>query len=104
MLVGSSSVCSYALPITLTLRTFTKDPYCNCLNFTLDVGPALASFSDFDFVNAITASLPLFNGTFTYSNGKLTLSYQYDQTLENNNLTFFFSPFNDTRFINTPSS
>ena len=101
---GTGSLCSYILPIDLILKQFTKDPTCNCLNFTLELNPDILSLTNLDFLAAITPSLPLFNGSFTYHNGVLILSYEYADTLEYSDLTFYFMPSSEPGFFETPGS
>lgn len=98
------SACSYAEPIEFELVSFTKDPYCNCLIFKLNVYPVFRTLEVLNFIEVLEPNLPLFNGSFVYENGSLTLKYEYNETLEGKNLTFFFFPYTDSRFEETPGS
>lgn len=60
--------------------------------------------NDLNWTAVLTSNLPLYNGTYTYSNGELTLTYEYNETLEYTNVTFYFSPFLDYYFEETPGS
>ena len=88
----SYSSCSYTGVLDIKLISWEKNSYCNCLTFVLDISPKLATLQYLDFNNIVIPNLPLNNATYTFKDGVLTLAYEFNTSLDRENLSFLIAP------------
>lgn len=90
---GLPSTCSYNKPLSLNLTSVVKTPGSNSVSFNFDIGPMLPNLNSINISSLIQTSVPLQNPRFVLTpEGKLTLTFDYNQTLDGQPISVIFTP------------
>ena len=93
------SICSHNQSLSLNMVNIFKSPAANKLTFfmslasnTVSSAQLPANLSSVNFSNCITTPPGLSNPAYTYSDGVLQLTYDFNETIEGKNISIVFNP------------
>lgn len=88
----------------MDVTQLNKDPLANKLTVVIDISEHIHGMDTLDFSNLLMTDLPIYNPTYTYTNGQLSLTYDYNATIQGIRGTITINPNWNSMFFATPNT
>lgn len=102
--ISYTSMCSYNQPLTMDVTELNKDPSANKLTVVIKIPENITGLDGIDFTTLLTTDMPLYNPTYTFSNGVLSLTYDYNITVQGTNGSITLNPSWNSQFFAMPNT
>jgi hypothetical protein len=88
------SLCTFSQPVTVTIKSFIKDPSENTVYLKLNISPNLSSLTFLDFNSVFKPLFPVETIKTVYdpNSSNISTTFTYNQSLNNKELSLQFTP------------
>jgi hypothetical protein len=88
------SLCTFSQPVTVTIKSFIKDPSENTVYLQFSISPNLSSLTFLDFNSVFKPLFPVetINTVYDPNSSNISTTFTYNQSLNNKELSLQFTP------------